>query len=118
MKCGKGRWPRGGGGLEGEWGVGILFVIPLCSFLLFNFFFLWLVCVAFFVPDERLLKYNAKQLKKYNKTSVFWIQIMQYQTCIDKMTTSYCMKPCKMKAPNCDLMSVAHVVCYIFPWKI
>jgi len=28
------------------------------------------------------------------------------------------MKPYKMKAPNCALFSVAHVVCYIFPWKI
>ena len=26
----------------------------------------------------------------------------------------YCMKPCKMKVPNCALFSVAHVVCYIF----
>ena len=23
-----------------------------------------------------------------------------------------------MKAPNCALFSVAHIVCYIFPWKI
>jgi len=30
----------------------------------------------------------------------------------------YCMKPCKMKAPNCALFSAAHRVCYIFPWKI
>jgi len=30
----------------------------------------------------------------------------------------YCMKPYKMKAPNCALFSVAHAVCYIFPWKI
>jgi len=25
----------------------------------------------------------------------------------------YCMKPCKMKAPNCALFSVAHIVCYM-----
>jgi len=31
---------------------------------------------------------------------------------------NYCMKPYKMKAPNCALFSVAHAVCYIFPWKI
>jgi len=30
----------------------------------------------------------------------------------------YCTKPCKMKVPNCALFSVAHRVCYIFPWKI
>ena len=27
----------------------------------------------------------------------------------------YCMKPCKMKVPNCALFSIAHIVCYIFP---
>jgi len=30
----------------------------------------------------------------------------------------YCMKPCKMKAPNCALFFVAHTVYCIFPWKI
>jgi len=34
------------------------------------------------------------------------------------ITHVYCMKPYKMKAPNCALFSVAHAVCYIFPWKI
>jgi len=28
------------------------------------------------------------------------------------------MKSYKMQAPNCDLLSVAHAVCHIFPWKI
>jgi len=27
------------------------------------------------------------------------------------------MKPCKMKAQNCALFSIAHKVCYNFPWK-
>ena len=35
-----------------------------------------------------------------------------------KINQLYCMKPCKMKAPNCALFSVAHIVCCIFPWKI
>jgi len=32
--------------------------------------------------------------------------------------TRFCMKPCKMKAQNCALFSMAHKVCYNFPWKI
>jgi len=30
---------------------------------------------------------------------------------------AYCMKPCKMKAPNCTLFSLAHTVYYIIPGK-
>jgi len=56
----RGRWPGGRGRSRDS-------VILFCSFLFFFlnliFFGGWFVCVAFFVPDERLLKYNAKQLK-------------------------------------------------------